>query len=445
MANSPLLISRRQALGAAAAVVACSALPQTSFGQLRVDIDRGLIEPMPIAISPFGSASPSLAGLGQRITDVVAADLAGSGLFRILDPAGYLQSSADLAAGPKFSDWRQINAEAVLGGSVEPEVSGRVAISFRLWDVLRGEQIAGIRFSAADAEWRRIGHKIADAVYERLTGDQGYFDTKVVYVSETGAATSRIKRLAIMDYDGANHRFLTDGRDLVLTPRIAPDGIRVAYLAYRDGRARVYMTDLRTERDTLLGDFPGMSFSPRFSPDGRQMLLTIARDGNSDIYRLDLGSRQMERLTTGLAIDTSPSYAPDVRDIVFNSDRGGSPQLYIMNAAGGETKRISFGEGRYGSPAWSPRGDLIAFTKIKGGFFHIGVMRPDGGDERLLTRSFLDENPTWSPNGRIVMFGREDPTTNTQRIRTIEITGRNERLISTPLDASDPDWSALLP
>ena len=436
---------RRTLLGAAAAGLGGAALSRSPLAQLRVDITRGRVDPVPIAISPLAGDTARERELGLTITEVVSADLGGSGLFRPLDRRAFIQSPDELRGLPRFPDWRQINAQALVSGLVRSGGPAGLGVEFRLWDVFAGSQMGGFRYDAADSQWRRIAHKISDYVYERMTGESGYFDTRIVYISESGPAARRIKRLAVMDQDGANHRFLTDGSNLVLTPQIAPDGRRVAYLEFRGLRPRVYIRDIEASGETVLGDFAGMTFSPRFSPDGRTMLVTQALGGNSDIFQIDPGSRRTTRLTNSPAIDTSPSYSPDGRQIVFNSDRGGTPQLYIMGPDGGGARRISYGDGRYGSPAWSPRGDLIAFTNIKRGAFHIGVMRPDGGDERLLTRSFLDQSPSWAPNGRVILFGREDQGGRRSRLFTVDITGYNEREIATPLDASDPDWSPLIP
>jgi TolB protein len=315
-------------------------------------------------------------------------------------------------------------------------------IEFRLWDILSGQQLKGLRYTAPEQSWRRIAHKIADQVYERLTGEPGYFDSWIAYTAETGSGTGAIKRIALMDQDGANARYLTDGRFLALNPRIAPDTRQLAFTAFRSGPARIYMQQLATGRDALLGNFPGMSFAPRFSPDGSSMLVTIAKDGNSDIFRYGIGSRQLTRLTDSAAIDTSPSYSPDGSRICFTSDRGGTQQLYIMGSDGGGAKRVSYGSGRYGDPAWSPKGDMIAFTNIKGGAFHIGVMRPDGSGERLITQSVLDEAPSWAPNGRRLVFARGK---SGSRLYTIDVSGYGERPLSTSTAAGSPDWSRLLP
>lgn len=413
---------------------------------LELDITEGIIEPIPIAISEFDGASAIAAQRGREIADVVSADLQRSGLFRPLDRRAFIQSPEELRNPPRFADWRQINAEALVSGSITGgEDGGLLEVEFRLWDIFAGTQMRGLRLNAATDQWRRVAHRIADAVYQRITGEAGYFDSRIVYVAETGDPTNRVKRLAIMDQDGANHSFLTNGGDLVLTPRFHPKVDRLAFMMYRGPRPQVHQLNLTSGRQRQFGNFGGMTFAPRFAPDGKKMALSLAEDGNSDIYVADLVGGDQRRLTTHPAIDTSPSFSPDGGQIVFNSDRAGSPQLYVMSASGQNAKRISFGPGNYGSPVWSPRGDLIAFSKIKGGLFHIGVMRPDGSDERLLTQSTLDEGPTWSPNGRVILFSRKDYTTDRTRLFSIDVTGYNEREVPTPLDATDPDWSNLIP
>jgi TolB protein len=441
---SPFRLSRRHLLGSGGALALTLAGAREALAQLRVDITRGVVQPMPIAISPFAADAPGLQERGLAIAEVVQSDLDGSGLFKTIDRQAYIQSPDEMRTIPRFPDWRQINAQALVTGVVQGG-GGNLSVEFRLWDVFAGTQLRGLRYDSPDQGWRRVAHKIADVVYERLTGEQGYFDTRIAYIAESGPAVRRVKRLAVMDQDGANHRFLTDGSNLVLTPRIAPDGRRVAYMIYRNGPPRIVVKEIDTGREGGLGNFQGMSFAPRFSPDGRTLLLTLAQNGNSDIFAFDVGTRRATRLTESGAIDTSPSFSPDGSQIVFNSDRGGTPQLYVMPRSGGGATRISHGQGRYGSPAWSPRGDLIAFANIKGGMFHIGVMKPDGSDERLITRSFMDQSPTWAPNGRVIMFNREDPRSDRSRLLTIDITGYNQREVATPMDASDPDWSPLIP
>jgi TolB protein len=411
-----------------------------ALAQLEVDITRGFFEPMPIAISPLAGDTARARELGEQIANVVESDLESSGLFRPVDRRAFIQSPDEMRTLPRFADWRQINAQALVTGHV-PSTGSLLEVEFRLWDVFGGSQMIGRRLDTSEDNWRRVAHRIADAVYERLTGETGYFDTRIAYVSESGPATSRIKRLAVMDQDGANHRYLTEGDHLVMTPRFDPGGDHVAFLAYRDRVPRVYLKSLTSGREQLVGDFPGMTFAPRFSPDGRTVAVSLAEGGNSDIHLIELASGRQRRLTRNPAIDTSPGFSPDGRRIVFNSDRAGTPQLYVMGADGSGQQRISFGSGRYSTPVWSPRGDLVAFTKQEGGMFHIGVMRPDGGGERLLTRSWLDEGPSWAPNGRVIAFSRGSQGGGGSHLRAVDITGHHERALRTPMDASDPDWS----
>jgi TolB protein len=416
---------------------------------MTIDITRGNVEPLPIAVTDLFSATPEASALGADISRIVMADLERSGLFRGINRSAFIQAPADMLMRPRFVDWRAINAQALVTGLVKLEDDGRLRVEFRLWDVFAGQQMTGRAYTSTPENWRRVAHLIADSIYERLTGESGYFDTRVVYVSETGAANQRVKRLAIMDQDGENHRFLTDGRDLVLTPRFSPTNQEITYLAYVNNRPRVYIYNIDTGQQEVLGDFPGMTYAPRFSPDGGKVIMSLAIAGNSDIHTMNLQTREDRRLTTSPAIDTSPSYSPDGEFITFNSDRGGSQQIYVMDADGGNIRRISFGNGSYATPVWSPRGDLIAFTKILSGTFYIGVMRPDGSGERLLAESFLVEGPTWAPNGRVLMFFRQERTTEDGRgggvhLWSVDLTGFNERMVLTPLFGSDPAWSPLL-
>lgn len=417
--------------------------PTLASAQLKIDITRGNVDPMPIAITELTGDATT----GRNITQVVAADLERSGLFRPISPAAFIERITNGDSVPRFSDWRQINAQALVTGTVAPN-GERMRASFRLWDVLGEQQVAGKEYNTFGRNWRRIAHLIADEIYKRLTGEDGYFDTRIVYVAESGPAMKRVKRLAIMDQDGENHKYLTDGSILVLTPRFSPNTQEILYMSYAGRQPRVFLRDLQTGREESLGRFDGMSFAPRFNHDGTRMLMSIAQNGNTSIYEMDLRSRQMRRLTSGSGLDTSPSYSPDGRKIVFNSDRGGSQQLYTMDANGGNVERISFGTGRYATPVWSPRGDLIAFTKMAGGQFYIGVMRSDGSGERLLTQSWLDEGPSWAPNGRVLVFSREFKGYGGQkraRLYSVDVTGYNLREVITPMDASDPAWSPLLP
>jgi len=408
---------------------------------LHVDITKGNIEPMPIAL-------PDLAGseTGTQIMGVVSADLERSGLFKPIKQDAFIEQITPQTVTPQFASWRQINAQALVTGTAI-ENGDKVKVSFRLWDVYGEEQIAGKEYNTSKSNWRRISHIIADEIYKRLTGESGYFDSRIVYISESGPETQRVKRLAIMDQDGENHKYLSDGRFLVLTPRFSPNLQQILYLSYAGKQPRVFLRDLQSGREESLGTFEGMSFAPRFSHDGKSIVMSIANGGTTQIYKMDLRNRRLIQLTHGNGtIDTSPSYSPDGSQIVFNSDRGGSQQLYTMNADGSNIQRISFGEGSYGTPVWSPRGDLIAFTKPSThGNFSIGIMHPDGSGEREIADGFLAEGPSWSPNGRVLVFHRQASAGSRVKLYTVDVTGYNLRELPTPQDASDPAWSPLLP
>jgi len=424
-----------------------SLISQPARAQLSVDITRGFVEPLPIAVSSFHALDGESVTAGSDIAGVITSNLESSGLFEPLDQRAFIQEPASLHAGPRFADWRLINAEALVSGTVDLQEDGRMRVEFRLWDVLAEEQLVGLAYTTSPSNWRRIAHIISDEVYERLTGEGGYFDTRVVYIAESGPQNRRVKRLAIMDQDGENHRYLTDGSTLVLTPRFSPTRQEITFMSYEGDRPRVYLFNLNTGQREVLGEFPGMTFAPNFSPDGNRVIFSMSAGGNTDIYTLDLRTRSTARLTNNPSIDTSPSYSPDGRRIVFNSDRGGGQQLYVMDAQGGNTQRISFGDGRYATPVWSPRGDLIAFTRMHQGNFYVGVMRPDGSGERMISRGYLVEGPTWAPNGRVLSFFRQEPADSSGQVRsrlvTVDVTGFNERELPTPMDASDPTWSPL--
>jgi TolB protein len=422
---------------------------------IEVDITRGNLDPLPIAISPLHVDAQSenyesikVKELGDLISSVIEKNFLSTGLFNPLNKNAFVQKPDIAHLKPRFEDWRLITAQALVTGKLLVK-DDKLKVEFRLWDLAASQEMAALAFTTTPSNWRRVAHIISDKIYERLTGETGYFDTRIIYVSETGLKTERVKRLAIMDQDGANTKYLTLGNELVLTPRFNPTNQLVTYISYFRNLPRVYLLDIETGIQEVVGNFPGMTFAPRFSPDGKKIIMSFAKDGNSDIYTMDIESRLVERITEDSSIDTSPSFSPDGKYICFNSDRSGLQQIYTMKSDGTNAKRISFGSGIYGTPVWSPRGDLIAFTKMRAGKFYIGVMRSDGTGERLLTENYYQEAPSWSPNGRILVFYREtksgkDGLGFTAKLWSIDITGYNERELNTETDASDPSWSSLL-
>ena len=424
---------------------------------VEVDITRGNLDPLPIAVSPLHIESGSvdikqgdkiIKNVGEKISKVIEINFKRSGLFNPLKKDSFVQKPDIAHIKPRFEDWRLIKAQALVTGKVTVS-EDKLRVEFRLWDVVAAKEMLALAFSTTPSNWRRVAHIISDKVYQRLTGEEGYFDTRIIYVSETGSKTQRFKKLAIMDQDGANVKYLTLGNELVLTPRFSPKNQLVTYLSYFRNLPRVYLLDIETGVQEVVGDFPGMTFAPRFSPDGKKIIMSFAKDGNSDIYTMNLKTRVVEKITDHTSIDTSPSYSPDGKYICFNSDRSGLQQIYVMRSDGSNVKRITFGKGLYGTPVWSPRGDLIAFTRVHKGRFYIGVMRPDGSGERLLTENFYQEAPSWSPNGRVLIFYRETKSDSegkgfSAKLWSIDLTGYNERLIETETDGSDPSWSSLL-
>ena len=424
---------------------------------IEVDITRGNLNPLPVAVSPLFSdentdqnlnSNYEIVKLGEKISKVVENNLKATGLFNPIPKKAFLQKPDVAHLKPRFEDWALIKSQALVTGQIKLE-NEKLRVEFRLWDVLAGKEILALAFTTVPKNWRRVGHIISDKIYERLTGEKGYFDTRIIYVAEQGPKTKRIKKLAIMDQDGFNTKYLTLGNELVLTPSFNPTNQMVTYLSYFKNLPRVYLLDIETGIQEVVGDFPGMTFAPRFSPDGKKIIMSFAKDGNSEIFTMELETRLVERITNHPSIDTSPSYSPDGKYITFNSDRSGFQQIYTMKSDGTNVKRISFGKGLYGTPVWSPRGDLIAFTKLHKGKFYIGVMRTDGKGERLLTENYYQEAPSWSPNGRVLIFYRETKSDDkgegfSAKLWSIDLTGYNERQISTETDGSDPSWSSLL-
>jgi TolB protein len=445
--NMSMTLTRRRmlAMGAGMSAGAFAGLyTPAAFAALKLDVTQGNVQPMPIALPDFVGGAPADSEVSRNVTGVITNNLRRSGLFAPIDPQAYIEKISNPDAVPRFADWRAINAQALVTGRVTRQPDGRLKAEFRLWDVFAGQQQAGQQYFTTPDNWRRIGHIISDAIYERLTGEKGYFDTRVVFIDESGPKERRIKRLTIMDQDGANVRYLTRGDELVLTPRFSPSTQEITYMAFGQGDPRVLLLNIETGQREVVGNFPGMTFAPRFSPDGQRVIMSLQQGSNANLFVMDLRSKAVTRLTQTPAIDTAPSYSPDGTRICFESDRGGSQQIYVMNASGGNAQRISFGEGTYSTPVWGARGDTIAFTKQGGGRFGIGIMRTDGSGERLLTDGFHNEGPTFAPNGRVLMFFRDPGGNSGPSLYTIDITGRNEQRVPTPSFASDPAWSPLL-
>ena len=432
-------LSRFLAAALALGVLA-PALAPPARAELYVDVRRGNFQPIPIAVADFSGDGE----LGGKVAGIIANNLTRSGYFAVIDRDRFPERPS-FDAAPNFGAWRQSGVQGLVTGRVTRDGSGRVRAEFRLWDVSAGQQLVGQSYSTDGASWRRVGHIISDSVYTKITGVGGFFDTRIAFVDESGPKERRRKRLAVMDQDGGNVRYLTPGENSVVSPRYSPVTQDIAFMSQSSGQQpRVQVINLETGSRRVVGDFEDMSSSPRFSPDGRRLLIALQDGGNSNIHVMDINSKTTTRLTNSSSIDTSPSYSADGSQIVFESDRGGKQQIYVMGSDGSNPRRISFGEGAYSQPAWSPRGDLIAFTKQRPGGFAIGVMRPDGSGERLLTEGFHNEGPTWAPNGQYLVIFRDPGGQSGGKLHMIDVTGRVDQPIPTPSYASDPTWSPLL-
>lgn len=396
-----------------------------------------------IAVPAMPAAAGASEALGRQIAEVIASDLRSSGAFTPLGPAGIGGYSVAEAGSPNYAGWRGAGAGALVAGYVEARPDGRITVACLLHDVTAGRQLASQGFTVAAGEWRRAAHKCADTVYARLTGEGAYLDTRIVYVAETGPKTNRVKRIALMDSDGSNLRYLTTGRANVTTPRFSPNGSQLVYTGMLARKPRVFVVDIASGAERLLVPGGAITFAPRFSPDGRRIVFSWAQGGNTDIFVVGANGGVPTRLTSAPGADTAPSFSPDGRRIVFESERSGTQQLYVMNADGSGQRRISFGGGRSASPVWSPKGNLIAFTRIGGGGFRIGVMDASGGGERLLTNAWQDEGPSWAPNGQFILFHRTAQGSGNATLYAVPITGGAPRRMPTPQGGSDPSWSPL--
>jgi TolB protein len=436
--------TRRHVISAIGGLGILAASPLQALAQKKVVIENGDFAPIPIAIPPFAPGSPADAEAARGVAQIITDNLTRSGLFTPIDPSSFTEPATDIDAAPQFAGWRALHAQGLVIGRARRQDDGQMRVEFRLWDVATSEDIVDGVYSVPAQNWRRVGHIISDQIYTRMTGEKGYFDSRIVFVDESGPAERRVKRLALMDQDGANLRYLTRGAELVLTPRFSPSSQDITYMEFGQDDPKVYLFNIETGQREVVGNFPGMSFSPRFLPDGQSIIMSMQQGANSNLFVMDLRTRTTTRLTDTPAIDTSPSYSPDGSRLCFESDRGGKPQIYVMPAAGGQAQRISFGDGSYSTPVWSPRGDYIAFTKQGGGQFAIGIIKPDGSDERILTVGFHNEGPTFAPNGRVLMFFRDPGGSGGPSLYSIDISGRSELKVPTPGYASDPAWSPLL-
>jgi TolB protein len=460
MRFSPYLspFSRRGLLGAGSAALIVPGLaraqsvlggtpaaPAAPGGGPAITVSGAQNAPIPIAITTFTDASGNSSSIGGQITQVMTADLGQCGLFRAIDPASFVPNSMSNNV-PVWANWSILGAQALITGDVADQGGGQLRVEFRLWSVTQQQQVQGTAYTTTAQNWRRIAHIMGDVVYQQLIGEKGYFDSRVAYISEAGPVTSPVRRLAVMDYDGANNQFLTDGSSMALSPQFNPTRQQLAFVSFQDNNPRVYLFDLQSGSQQLVGSFGDLTIGPRFSPDGNSLLMSVSRGGGAAIVRVSPGGGGMTELTDSNSINVTPSFSPDGTQIVFNSDRDGNQQLFVMGSDGSGAKRISFGPGQYAEPCWSPRGDLIAYTFWGSGGFSIGVMAPDGSGERILSQGFLVEGATFCPNGRVIMFYRETPSLDghDSRLVTIGIDGFNERLTDTPTDASDPSWSPLL-
>ncbi|MDF0543078.1 Tol-Pal system beta propeller repeat protein TolB [Sphingobium sp. H39-3-25] len=434
-------------------VAAACALGMTpAMAQLSVDVTGEIDSNLKIAVPvmPAQQQVTTPAGttdeLGRKIAEVIASDLRGSGLFDPMGPAGLKSVTVPEVTFPAYDHWAGTGAQALVQGFVRSAGGDNdITVGCYLYDVALKQELTRQGYVVSPRDWRRAAHKCADAIYARLSGESPFFDSRIAYIAESGPKDNRVKRLAIMDSDGANHRFITNGQSLALTPRFSPDYKSIVYVSYLGSRVRIYVYDIGTGKQRLVTESNNPTFAPRWSPDGRFILFSMAVAGNTDIYRVSSNGGAPVRLTTSPSIDVGGSYSPDGTRIVFESDRSGGQQIYVMNADGSNQQRISHGGGRYATPEWSPRGDLIAFTKISGDF-KVAVMTPSGDNERILTNGWQDEQPSWSPNGRVLQFFRTTPgRQGTSQVWQVDLTGVNERRIPTPLNGSDPAWGPLLP
>jgi TolB protein len=442
-----LLLAASSGLAISPSAIAQTAPADDEPELIEVDVEARVKKvAVPAFVSPTSAetAAGNTNALARQIAEVIASDLRGSGLFEPIGPSGLRAISLGEVTAPQYDYWQGRNADQLIEGFIKAGSDGNLTVGCYLYDLGTTQEVTRLGFVVPPREWRRAAHKCADAIYSKLTGELPFFDSRIAYIAETGPKGKRVKRLAIMDSDGANHRFITNGQATALTPRFSPNYKSILYLSYQDGNPRIYVYDVDSGRQRLITASKNPTFAPRWSPDGKTILYSMAVGGNTDVYKISVEGGTPVRLTTAPGIDVGGSFSPDGRQVVFESDRGGNQQIYVMSADGSNQKRISFGAGRHATPEWSPRGDLIAFTRIAGDF-RVGVMSPDGSGERMLTDSWQDEAPTWAPNGRVIQFFRTEKNSGKTGIWQVDLTGRNERKLPTPVDGSDPAWGPVLP
>lgn len=418
---------------------------------LQVDVSGGNFDPIPIYFGAFAGSQE----LGVNFMAVIEKDLVNSGLFKSLNSGEYKL----LAKQPNFHKLRSMGADYVAGGKIAYNKNEEITLELYVWNAATGHLVIGHRLNGKMHGWRQLAHIAADMIYSNLTGEKPYFTSKILFIDETGPIDNRLKKVAIMDQDGANVAYLTNGEHLTVTPKIAPDRQNVVYTAYIDDSPHTCLQQLKTGARTIVEQSTNGTIAPNFSPDGNGLVMGKLRDnGTANLFLLNIqsmnnmlksqgaqtkavhGEANMRQLTYGNNIDATSSFSPDGKQLVFSSDSSGRQQLYIMKIDGSAKKQLSTGSGSYSTPVWSPRGDYIAFTKKEHGQFSIGICRTDGSEERLLSSGFHSERPCWAPNGRSLIFFKESAAGHS-RLYSIDIMNQKERLLTTPHDASDPDWS----
>ena len=417
------LPSRRHAL---AALAASSALP--ALAQFRVEVSGVGTTQLPIAIAPFRAEAQS----PQKLSAIVQADLERSGQFRSIDASG---TALDETSRPELSAWRQKAADSLATGSVARQADGRFDVRFRLWDVVRGQDLGGQSYVVAPGDLRLVAHRIADFIYEKLTGERGVFSTRIAYVTKASGRYS----LWVADSDGENAQAALSSPEPIISPAWSPSGMNLAYVSFESRKPVVYVHDIATGKRRLIANFRGSNSAPAWSPDGRWLAVTLSRDGNSQLYTIDANGGEPRRLMQSAGIDTEPVYSPDGRHIYFVSDRGGPPQIYRVAATGGGAERITFSGSYNISPSISPDGRWLAYISRVGGAFKLHVMELSGGAVTALTDTSSDESPSFAPNSRRIVYATQQQ--GREALMTTTIDGKiKARLAGQSGEIREPDW-----